>query len=205
MARALPGLGARMFPGTCSLCAAEAVCAAQMADLQARCEAHLPEVLGGEGVLEQALQCAHGHAEAGAPCLVALLPWLPWLLWQACLAPAPLTSAHLARDSSMPGQMTSPPNGWLCSPACSSCGAHRGRCAPAGAVRRACAAAPGAAAGQRAPCRPAARAPRGPAGRHGRGAAAAAGVPAAHDSPRLAGLRAQQRRLAAALGCAMHT
>lgn len=48
-------------------------CAAQMADLQARCEAHIPEMLGGEGVLEQALQYAHGHAEAGAACLAALL------------------------------------------------------------------------------------------------------------------------------------
>ena len=39
--------------------------AAQMADVQARCEQHIPDVLGGDGVLEQALQYAHGHGEAG--------------------------------------------------------------------------------------------------------------------------------------------
>lgn len=75
MDMALSWFYVRILRKTCSLqAAAEAGCAAQMADLQARCEAHIPEVLGGEGVLEQALQFAHGHAEAGAACLAALLP-----------------------------------------------------------------------------------------------------------------------------------
>ena len=76
---ALSWLVGRMLREPCSLqAAAEAGCAAQMADLQARCEAHIPEMLGGEGVLEQALQYAHGHAEAGAACLAALLRWFLW-------------------------------------------------------------------------------------------------------------------------------